>query len=181
MFNNPIVAEVYQYIADAVNKYKIAEFSNIWNSAAWVKIKEDRWVVIQVWYWYQSFGLKDMVYKPELEGKWRIARALPWKKGDPSTGAGFSCDGLWIVPKQTKYPKLAKEFAAFLGTKGAQVSQATRRGMLPVNVFALEELSKWEDPFFGGQKSYKIALEEMKDCPTMEFGGKWVGSIFPSC
>ena len=180
LFNDPIVAEVCQYIADAINKHKIAEYSNIFDSAAWVKIKEDRWAVIPAWYWYQSFGLKDMAYKPELEGKWRIARVLPWKKGDPPTGAGFSCGGLWIVPKQTEYPKLAKEFAASLATKEAQVSQATRRGILPVNILALEELSKWQDPFFGGQSPYKIALEEMRDAPTMEFGGKFAGSINPS-
>ena len=180
LFNNPIVAEACQYIDDAVNKYKIAEFSNIFDSAAWVKIKEDRWVVIPAWYWYQSFGLKDMAYKPELDGKWRIARVLPWKKGDPPTGAGFDCGGIWIVPKQTEYPKLVKDFAAFLGTKEAQVSQATRRGILPVNIPALEELSEWQDPFFGEQRPYKIALEEMKDAPTMEFGGKYSGSIIPS-
>ena len=179
LFNNPIVAEVCQYMVDAVNKYKIAEYSNIFDSAAWVKIKEDRWAVIPTWYWYQSFGLKDMAYKPELEGKWRIARVLPWKKGDSPTGAGFNCGGLWIVPKQTKYPELAKEFVASLATKEAQVSQATRRGILPVNIPALEKLSEWEDPFFGGQRPYKIALEEMRDAPTMEFGGKWTGSINP--
>ena len=180
LFNNPIVAEVCQYVADAVNKYKVAEYANIFDSAAWVKIKEDRWAVIPVWYWYQSFGLKDLAYKPELEGKWRIARVLPWKKGDPPTGAGFDCGGLWIVPRQTKYPELAKEFAASLATKEAQVNQATRRGILPVNVLALEELSKWEDPFFGGQRPYKTALEEMRDCPPLEYGDKWSGSMTPA-
>jgi len=180
LFNNPIVAEVARYIHDAVNKYKVAEYTSMFDSAAWVKIKEDRWAVIPAWFWYQTFGLKDMAYKPELAGKWRIARVLPWKKGDPPTGAGFTCGGLWIVPKQTKYPKLAKEFAASLATREAQVSQATRRGILPVNIEALEELSKWEDPFFGGQKPYKIALDEMRDCPTMEFGDKWAGAIEPA-
>jgi len=180
LFNNPVTAEVMQYMADAINKYKIADYST-GGASDWVKIKEDRWVSIPNWFWYQSFGLKDLAYKPELEGKWRISRALPWKKGDPPTGAGFDCGGLWIVPKQTKYPELAKKFAASLATKEAQVSQAKRRGILPVNVEALKELSTWEDPFFGGQRTYKIALEEMQDAPTtMQFGGKWRGAIAPA-
>ena len=179
LFNNPIMAEVCQYVTDAVNKYKVAEYANIFDAAAWVKIKESRWAVIPAWYWYQSFGLKDLAYKPEFDGWWRIARILPWKKGDPPTGAGFRDGGIWLVPKQTKYPELAKKFAASLATKEAQVSQATRRGILPVNALALEELSKWQDPFFGGQKPYKIALAEMRDCPPMEFGAKWWGSMSP--
>ena len=125
LFNNPITADICQYLVDMVHKHKIAEYTNLYNVAAWVKIKEDRWATIPAWYWYQSYALKDMAYKPELVGKWRIARMLPWKKGDPPTGAGFTCGGIWLVSTQTKYPKLAKEFAASLGTKEAQVSQAT--------------------------------------------------------
>jgi len=180
LFNNPIVLEVCQYMVDLVNKYKIADYATLWDSAAWVKIKEDRWVTIPAWFWYSGFGLKDLAYMPELEGKWRISRALPWKTGDPPTGAGYSGGGLWVVPKQTEYPTLTKEFVASLGTKEAQVSQATIGGIMPVNVLALEELSELQDPFFGGQRPYKIILEEMRDCPVMEFGDKYDGSIDPA-
>lgn len=180
LFNNPTVAGVYQYIDDAVNEHKIAEFASMWDAVAWTKIKENRWAVISAWYWYQSFGLKDAAYLPELDGQWRIAQALPWKDGDPPTGAGFTNGALWVVFQQTDYPQIAKEFAASLATKEAQVSQATRRGILPVNVHALEELSKWQDPFFGGQRPYKIALDEAKVTPTAEYGAKWGGSLLPA-
>jgi len=176
LFNNSIVAEVCQYIDDAVNKYKIADYAIMWDAAAWTKIKEGRWATIPAWFWYGGF-LKEFAYKPELEGKWRIARPLPWTRDDPPTGATYSGVGGWLVTRQTKYPDLAKEFVALLVSKDAQVSLAKRRGVPPANMEALEVLSKWEDPFFGGQKPYKIMLEEMKDCPPAEYGDKYYGAI----
>lgn len=173
LFDNPIVAEVAQYMVDVVNKYKIAEYSSPWTPAGYEKVKEGRWVCLPMWYWYQSFALKDIAYKPELVGKWRIARMLPWRKGDPPTGADFTCGGIFLVSKQTQYPDLAKELAASLCSKEAQADQARRRGIFPVNVQALEELSRWEDPFFGGQRPFKIGLELLRDTPVMQFGSKY--------
>jgi len=170
LFNTPITVEICQYIVDAVKKHKIAEYASIWDSAAWEKIKEGRWAVILAWYWYQSFGLKDMAYKPELEGKWRISRCLPWTKDDPPTGANFIDSGIWLVSRQTRYPEIAKQFAALICSKEAQVNQAQRRGIFPMNRLALEELAKWKDPFFGEQHAYKVGLENLMDAPDVTLG-----------
>lgn len=173
LFNNPVAVEVFQYLVDLVNKYKIAEYTAIWEDAGFEKIKEGRYAALPVWFWYQSWGLKQLAYKPELKGKWRVVRCMPWRKGDPPTGAGFSMGWIWLVSKQTKYPGLAKEFAASLCTKEAHIEMAKRTGNFVTNIKALQELGKWPDPFFGGQHPYKIALEEMKDAPPLKLGGKW--------
>ncbi len=170
LFNTPITVEICQYIVDAVDKHKIAEYANNFDSAAWEKIKEGRWATIPSWYWYQSFGLKDMAYKPELDGKWRISRCLPWTKDDPPTGANFVDSGIWLVSRQTRYPEIAKQFAALICSKEAQVNQAERRGIFPINLLALEELAKSKDPFFGGQSAYKEGLENLLDAPDITLG-----------
>lgn len=174
LFNNPIAVETLEFIRSLVKEYQITEYASPWDPAGFEKVKTGRWVSLPIWFWYQSFGLKDVAYNPEFDGKWRVAPTLRWTKNDPPTGADFTCGGLWVVTSQTKYPDIAKKFAASLGTKEAQVSQATRRGIMPVNVLALQELSSWQDPFFGNQETFKIALEVMKQYPpSIEFGGKW--------
>jgi ABC-type glycerol-3-phosphate transport system substrate-binding protein len=174
LFTNPRAIEVAQYMVDTVSKHKIAEYSNPFDAAGYEKVKSGRWIALPLWFWYQSFALKDIAYSKELDGAWRIARVPAWKEGDPPTGADFFTGGLFIVIKQTKYPDLATELAASLATKDAQVNQARSRGIFPVNVGAQEELARTRsDPFFGGQFTYKIGLDEMKDAMPMSFGPKW--------
>jgi ABC-type glycerol-3-phosphate transport system substrate-binding protein len=174
LFVNERSIEVAQYMVDAVHKHGIAEYANAFDPAGYEKVKSGRWITLPLWFWYQSFALKDIAYLKELDGAWRIARVLPWKEGDKPTGAGFFTGGLFIVPRQTKYADLAKELAASLATKDAQVNQARSRGIFPVNVAAQEELARTRsDPFFGGQFTYKIGLDQMRDAMPIEFGDKW--------
>jgi len=172
-FNNPIMREVLQYIADGVLKHKIAEYAPYWTPEGFQKVKEGRWATIPTWHWYQTFGLKDQAYTPELVGKWRWANCLPWKTGDPPTGASFlGGDGGWMVLKQTKYPEIAKKFGAFLVTGDATANIAMRRGLFPYNINALEVLRTLPDPFFGGQCHYGTGLEELQVMPPMKYGTK---------
>ncbi len=174
LFDNPKAQEVAQGMVDAVNKHGVAEYADYFDPAGYEKIKAGRWITVPTWFWYQSFGLKDLSYTEELDGSWRIARALPWKEGDPPTGAGFHCGGLWVVPKQTENPDLAIELAASFATKEAQVNQSKSRGIFPVNVEAQEVMAnEYQDPFFGGQDTYRIGLDQMKDAMSVGFGGKW--------
>ena len=140
LFDNLIMREIIQYIADSVLKHKIAEYASYWSPEGFQKVKEGRWATLPTWHWYQTFGLKDQAYDPELVGKWRWANALPWKTGDPPTGATFTGDGGWMVLKQTKHPDVAKRFAAFLVTGPALTDIALRRGLFPYNRESLKVL-----------------------------------------
>jgi len=169
-FNNPTNIEVLKYLKDLVSKYRIAEYAKVFDAAAWQKIKDGRWATITIWYWYQSFGLKDLAYTKELDGKWRVAEILPWKPGGPRTGANYIDSGIWLVSSQTKYPDLAKEFAALLASKEGQLNQAIDRGIFPCNRLALEVLAQRKDPFFGNQSGYAIGLNSLKFAPQMTLG-----------
>lgn len=174
LFNNPIAVETLEFMCSLIKEHQIAEYATPFDPAGFEKVKGGRWACLPIWFWYQSFGLKDVAYNPEFDGKWRVASTLRWAKDDPPTGADFTSGGLWLVTSQTKHPDIAKKFVASLGTKEAQVSQATNRGIMPVNVLALQELSSFQDPFFGNQETYKIALEVMTNYPSsIEFGGKY--------
>jgi ABC-type glycerol-3-phosphate transport system substrate-binding protein len=174
LFNNPEMIQAAEFIVDATAESKYADAASIWDSAAYPKIKQSRWMTIPAFFWYQNFALKDLGYLEELDGNWRISGMLPWSPGDPATGAMYVAAGCFFVPSQTEHPEIATEFLALHTSADIQVDIMKDRGAFSANRRAVEQMQDYQDPFFGNQKTFSIATATMDHAPTVyigEYGG----------
>ena len=173
LFDNPVVSEVVQWVSDRIRKDRSMKYKEPWDPESFEMIKTDKYLTVPVAYWYVGFGLQKFAYRPELEGKWRAARWLPWQEGDSPTGANAGGSG-WLVSPQAKNVKICVELLKYIcARKESQVHVALEHGVFPVNMEALEELGKQPLAFFGGQKVYQLLLEELEDTPPLTYGPEW--------
>jgi len=176
LFNNPLVIETYQWLADLVLKHKITNYEYFWEPASFEMIKKGRYACVAMPIWYASFikggkgaPYEGPAYNPDFVGKWRVSLWLPWTKDAEPSGAWWGGCG-WVVPTQTKHPKLAKELAKWISVREKSQLMIADIGKFPALIPALKKLSEREDPFFGGQKIFKILEEAVAFVPTMEVG-----------
>jgi len=173
LFDNPVVTEVVQWVSDRIREDKSMKYKEPWDPESFEMIKKDMYATVPVAFWYSGFGLQKFAYRPELEGKWRVARWLPWQKGDPPTGANAGGSG-WLISPQTKNVKACVELLKYISIRmESQVHVALEHGVFPVNLKALEELGKQPSAFFGGQKVFQLLSEELKDAPSIVYGPQW--------
>jgi len=172
LFNNPIVIETYKWAADMILKSKIAYWQDNFSPAFYSNLKNNMFATDIRPYWFAGFGLQKLGYTPEMKGKWRLHKWLPWKKGDPPTGAEWGGSGM-AIPKQSKHKKEALELIKFMCCREeSQYYLATipKDCRFPVNLAALEKLKDYKDPFFGGQQLIKIYCEQLEVTPQWRYG-----------
>lgn len=173
LFDSEPCIEVFQWIADLALKHKIAEVVKEMGPAApgyWDAFKKGRYVCSISGSWAAGFGLKRLGYNPEHE--WRVAPWPSWEKGE-KTGAIWGGSGA-MIPEQTKHPKEAIAFAKFISaTRGAQMYIWKKYDKFPVFTPVWDLIYDVSDPFFGGQKTMKIWIDELKATPRMTYGPYW--------
>lgn len=170
LFDNPKVVETYQWVGDRIAKDKMFYYKKPWEPGTYELIKADKMVGVVAGFWYSGFGISNFAYKPELEGKWRVSRWLPWKDGDSPTGSVLGGAG-FAIPVQSKHAEEAAEWMKYvLGRKESQYNQALEHGIFPTQIGAIEELGKKSIKIYGGQKVFKELLEGLMDTPPITFG-----------
>ncbi len=152
--DTPVKAEVLKWIKEVVDK-KYMRFGTFLSPEAWELMKNNVDVAQSAPFWEVGFGLKRMGYKPELEGKWRTALWPAWKPGESYPGGSHGSGG-WAVWAKTKYPKLCMELLSWFLTDSAAKEMAIGRVLGPATKSGTAALADQGDPFFGGQKIWKL-------------------------
>jgi ABC-type glycerol-3-phosphate transport system substrate-binding protein len=152
--------EVLEWMKDVVDKGYM-RYGNFLEPEQWELMKRDVSVAQVAPFWYPGFGLKQMGYKAELEGQWRMSMWPAWKPGEPFPGGSHGSGG-WGVYAETKYPKLCMEFLEWYMTPEGTTWIAVNRGLGPVTFSGIRELENDTDVMFGDQLIWKL-IEDAGD------------------
>ncbi|MFC1737087.1 ABC transporter substrate-binding protein [Candidatus Hydrogenedentota bacterium] len=114
--------------------------------------------------WYIGFMKKHV---PDMAGKWR-ARPLPiFEPGDATTA---SLGGTMLgITKNCEHPKLAWKFAkyAYFDTESLAKRFETTTILPPVKSSWSHEIFSNPDPYFGGQVSGQLLIEQAEQLPDL--------------
>jgi len=169
LFDNPLVIDTLRWYTDAILKHKIANYADDSSPATYTMLKEDRYAAACFPIWYAGSRLKRFAYTPKFEGKWRVSPWLPWKKGDPSTGAIWGGSGV-ALPTQSKHQKEALDYMLYLTTNVESQVEIAAEGKFPLYIPAIKALFEKQDPFFGGQKLYPLYYKQLLKTPVFNRG-----------
>jgi len=105
----------------------------------------------------------------ELSGKYGVTELPAF--GTDSARTSNSGGSALAVPAQAKNPQLAASFAAFaLADTANQVSMMKKDGLFPSYLPALKDpLFQQSDPYFGGQKVYRLFAEQTAKIPAISY------------
>lgn len=133
VLDNEDAKEVFTFFTELATVHDIAVLEPYWTPAWWNSIKEGRLAAIPIAVWFAGL-LKDQA--PELEGLWSVA---PWPAFEGQVGSTNWGGSTLVVPSQSKYAELAKDFIEFaLTTKEGQLAIYEASNLFPAYLPALE-------------------------------------------
>jgi cellobiose transport system substrate-binding protein len=145
---------------------KLVAFSPDWNAA----FKQSGFVTKTCPSW--MLGVVKEQAGPENAGKWAVTDAFP--------GGGGNWGGSYLaVPKQSKHPKEAAAFAAWLTAPEQQIKAFAKTGNFPSQVEALDspELLGTTNDYFGGVKTGQLFATMAQKVGKAQYKGPGDGKI----